>query len=169
MIEKELKFKISDPIEIANKLKELSARKILKIQQQDIYLDNEDMALFNSGKALRIRKEDGRYFLTLKEKILHRKPKTRNEETIELSENQTIVLLRILENLGFKKTLTINKIREVYEIGELKFFIDMVEDLGYFLEIEIPEDYEETQHILQKLGMSLEAAIDKTYPEMLKI
>ncbi len=170
MLEKEFKFRIREPAKLIDKLEEMGAKKVAMKKQQDMYLDNEDGLLFKTGRALRIRKENGHYYLTYKEKILHKKPKTRNEETIKISENQAEFLLKILEKLGFKKKLIVNKTREEFDFNKLKFFVDRVEGLDYFLEIEIStEDEEEILNVLEKLGLNIEDAIDKTYPEMLKI
>jgi len=166
--EKELKFKLSNIDPIIKKIKELGFEELGENEQEDIYFDSIDNKLLKEGKALRIRKEGNRFYLTFKSKALSRKPKIRKEINIELNETQVIKLKEILKSLGYNEVLKIIKKRREFKRKDFRIAIDKVEGLGVFLEIEYENEIE-MRELLHNFGLEIEDAIEQTYPEMLKI
>lgn len=168
MEEKELKFKLSNIDPIIEKIKELGFEELGENEQEDIYFDSIDNKLLKEGKALRIRKEGNRFYLTFKSKALSRKPKIRKEINMELNETQVIKLKEILKSLGYNEVLKIIKKRREFKRKDFRIAIDKVEGLGVFLEIEYENEIE-MRELLHNFGLEIEDAIEQTYPEMLKI
>lgn len=170
MIEKEFKFKIQDPAETEEKLKLMEAKLISNLEQVDIYLDKDEF-LKKNDSALKLRFEGERRFLIYKGKLLNEIPKIREEISVELNHEQVENILNILNRLGFKEVLKIRKKRKTYVLEGLKFFLDEVENLGHFLEVELTneDDLIKLAPILRNLGLKFENALNKTYPAMLKI
>jgi len=166
--EKELKFKLSNIDPIIEKIKELGFEELGENEQEDIYFDSIDNKLLKEGKALRIRKEGNRFYLTFKSKALSRKPKIRKEINMELNETQVIKLKEILKSLGYNEVLKIIKKRREFKRKDFRIAIDKVEGLGVFLEIEYENEIE-MRELLHNFGLEIEDAIEQTYPEMLKI
>jgi adenylate cyclase class 2 len=81
-------------------------------------------------------------------------------------------LLEIFRKLGFKD-LIVRKVRDEYSRGDLKVYIDDVEGLGVFMEVEVlnPESKEaymnKLMELLSSLNLSNRPLIVKTYLELL--
>jgi len=157
-IEVELKFEISDPVEVANyvqKLEVLGKKRIV-----DEYLDTRDAALFVQGVFIRIR--NGQKFdikfnaddilKTREQKIEHTHcDEVSNELPLtDLAMDQINSAAKILQMApmvhpdltdfvnrnDLVPSLVIDKRRTSYQAGEFHIDIDTVEGLGSFLEIE---------------------------------
>ncbi len=117
-------------------LRKIKAKFLGKRKEIDIYFLHPLRDFSESKEALRVRKtSDGKFFLTYK-KIGKGPFKSRKELEVEVSDGNT--LITILEALGFKKFLQIEKERKEYLTKEnIKLCLDNVKDLGLFLEIEV--------------------------------
>jgi len=166
----ELKFKISNPKLIRNTLNNIGANYIKTIQQTDIYLDQKNLVLFKNDKALRIREEEGKLFLTFKDKRAKTREKIRKEITIEFSLVDKSKLLYLFKKIGFNKILSIKKEREIYRLDDFELCIDKVNKIGDFIEIEIlKQNFNRTKlnNLMKKLGLAEDLIIEETYPELL--
>jgi len=127
----EKRFFNFDRLEIEQKLKELDAVK------KGIYLFKVVQYKANPPiKTLRVRDEGFRITFTIKEKT--------NDYDIE---NEVIINnfneMRIMINkLGYKEKYYMEKIREIYDIGESELIFDHYPGLPGYIEIEAPTENE---------------------------
>jgi len=176
--ETEIKLRISNVDYIEKKLKELGAKLDNIIEEEDYYIDlTPCVDIRRSDIALRIRKSkslmkgDVVEEVTFKGKRLSEFPKVRKEITVNISSAEK--MLEIFRELGFRNIYTIHKIRKVYILSNSKVFLDYVEELGYFMEIELlkPMDLAILKNELARLFTALnvsERHIErKTYLELL--
>lgn len=117
-------------------------------------------------EALRVRRVEGESILTYKGARQDSKIKTRPE--IETKVEETI--LDILRVLGFSEVRRVVKQRDTYQWDKLKVYLDKVEGLGEFLEVE-GQDSEDKHKILGLLGslnIAPEELVGESYLEMLE-
>lgn len=139
-IEMKFKFKTQNIEDILTKFRSLNIKFSVPIVQKDqIFLHKElqDYKIIEGTKVFRIREEsinnlNLKYILTLKvqqEQILESKEfetDIKNKESIEL----------MLEELGFKRFVQVEKKRIKGILDNYNLCIDEVKDLGLFLEVE---------------------------------
>ena len=93
------------------------------------------------------------------------------EVEIDNSDN----MKKIFDSVGFEIITEVNKKRIIYSyLDKYEVSLDVVDNLGYFIEIEVKEkitDYCEEYNILiknsKKLGLNLNNIINKRYFQML--
>jgi adenylate cyclase, class 2 len=142
MREIEVKILGVDKEGIAQKLASLGAKKVFEGMIEAYYFDFSDLRLRKAGKTLRLRRENDKAVLTLKQKVHDKRFKIRNEHEIVVSDfNKT---RQILQLLGLKVFSEIKKKRTSYSLGEIHLEIDKY--LGrysfvpLFLEIEAEDE-----------------------------
>ncbi len=101
--------------------------------QSDIILDTEDGRLSGARSALRVRLEPDRSYLTFKGPPQPSVMKVREE--LETRVDDGVVLLGMLERLGFRIAFRYEKFREEYEGHGVLFAIDET-PVGTYVEIE---------------------------------
>jgi adenylate cyclase class 2 len=172
MIEVEIKIKIDNKDEIAEKLENLGFVFVRKKFQEDIYFNGIDRDFKETDEALRIRDEDGNFFVTYKGPKIDKISKTREEIEVKIEDKEK--MRQIFKKLGFKEVPPIRKVREIYKKGDIEASIDDVEGLGLFLELEkstsnINEKdkiLDELMDILKALNISKSNIIRKSYLEL---
>lgn len=142
MFEVEIKFRVKNKKEIDDKLEKLNA-KFAKLHQCDSIFVKEGIKDFNipaGENVLRIRKQDGVNYITLKQRLNHLE-----YETIVEDEN---VVSNIFLALGYHKLVQVDKFRKEAHINGFNVTIDEVDKLGCFVEIEkLTEDSEKIEEI----------------------
>ncbi len=139
--EYEAKFKVRDHGEIERALVKLGASLIDHVFEEDHYIDLYPcIDLKKRDEVLRIRitrsssnRVSGE--LTYKGPKKFKDLKVRDEISIEIGD--PFKLLDIFGRLGFKNRYVIRKQRKIYRLGTYKIFLDTVESLGRFVEIEV--------------------------------
>ncbi|MEM0212479.1 MAG: class IV adenylate cyclase [Candidatus Methanomethylicia archaeon] len=142
--------------------------------EEDHYIDFRCCTCYVEDSALRIRKYDFngeiKYKLTFKgPRIIGVNVKAREEIEMDLNDD---TLLKIFGKLGFND-LIVKKVREKYSKGNVNIYVDDVNGLGRFIEIEIVnppsmEVYEKTlSELLSLLELTGKPIITETYLEML--
>ena len=101
--------------------------------QEDCLLDTRDRSLIERECVLRVRIEPGRTLLTFKGPLQRSLMKMREE--LETEAGDSAVLLRILEELGFRVSFRYQKYREEFAITDAIVTIDET-PVGVFVEIE---------------------------------
>lgn len=115
-----------------------------RLMMSDTYLSHPCRDFFESDESLRIRTvkdlEDGRVqtYITYKGPKVSSRSKARYENEIKLIKGEA--MRDILDRLGFRKFIKIEKERRTFALGDMEACIDLVPDLGCFLEIEIMEE-----------------------------
>ena len=161
MLEVEVKVRI-DIEEVKGKLSKLGARFIRDQHQLDTYFHHPCRDFKKSDEALRVRAVSGKCLLTYKGRRLDSQTKTREE--IEVDNK----IFDILKALTFSKVRRIEKQRSFYRWDNLKIFLDKVEGLGEFLEIEGDswQSKEKIFQFLEELGVQRNRLIRKSYLEL---
>jgi len=165
MLEVEIKVRIEIE-EIKEKLSKLGAKLINEEHQIDTYFHHPCRDFKKSDEALRVRMVAGQYFLAYKGKKLDSQTKTRKEIEIKVDKR----VFNLLQSLAFSPVIKVEKQRSFYKWSNLRIFLDKVEGLGEFLEIEGDswEDRERIFQLLDKLGIQRNKPIRKSYLELIE-
>jgi adenylate cyclase class 2 len=101
--------------------------------QEDCLLDTPDDMLRHRGSVLRLRMESGKSLLTFKGPVQPSNMKVREE--LETVVGDGTLLLRILEELGFRVWFQYEKYREEFALDDVIVAVDET-PVGVFVEIE---------------------------------
>ncbi len=161
-LEIEVKFYLENAELVREKLLSAGATSNGRIFESNICFDDAHDGLKAKKSLLRLRK-DQKVTLTHKSK-----PKTGETEfkvlrELEVEVSNFDMMLRILETLGYHRTLVYEKYRETLTIGETNICIDNM-PFGDFIEIEGSKD--DIRRLAQVLGMSWDRRIIDNYRSM---
>jgi len=165
--ENEVKVRVSPDIEkILRELFEFIAEE----EHEDIYFNAPDRDFRKTDEALRLRRTDGKVFLTYKEARKDSRMKSRNGIQVELSDFEKA--RELLKSLGFSEVIRMRKSRKVFRKDDITLCLDEVEFLGTFIEVEVLGDNVEEaerkiEEVLKELGLSDEELITESYLELL--
>jgi predicted adenylyl cyclase CyaB len=143
----------------------LGFKKIKTVWQEDTYFTAPNWKIPDGDELMRIRKEDRMCFIAYKgllvNGVLKLRPKIEFEVDLSLADG--------LEKLGYKKTLTIKKQREVLIGCGMELVIDIISGDGYFLEFRTvdPKGEAKIMDLLRKLSIDKKAITRKSYLEIL--
>jgi adenylate cyclase class 2 len=175
MIEVEIKCRINNPEEVAEKLiQEFNAKMVKTVFQKDFYLQHPSRNFEETDEAIRIRDSDEGVQLTYKGPKIDALSKTREELCVNVDNFETT--LKIFERVGFLPIAWVVKSRIIFQLeGNIIASIDKVQDLGNFIELESEvEDYNQVEtkrenlfSILDKLGLSRENTERRSYLELI--
>ena len=133
-VEREIKLRFNSPDEARAAILTTGATLVRgRRLQEDRLLDSRDGSLHHQQCLLRIRMEAGQSYLTYKGPVQPSTMKVREE--IETSVGDGAVLLRLLEQLGFKVWFRYQKYREEFVHRNVIVAIDET-PVGTFVEIE---------------------------------
>lgn len=176
MYEVEVKARLQDRKTIFEKLKSLGCVFSENLHQVDeIFVPKDTIFPTPQGvPVLRVRKENNKYFFTLKVHQQNRQDCL--EKELEISDGSK--MLEIIKILGYKQVPTVDKNRIKTKLNDIEISLDEVKDLGEFIEAEkivTSENSEERIKVqdnlyifLNSLGISKEDfLIDGKYDIML--
>ncbi len=168
-IEIEAKLKVDSLQEIKHRLEHLGARFLEEQQQTDCHFDDADKTLQKTDRCLRIRRQSSnrgeQFFLTYKGAKEKSRLKKRQELEIKIENADSTE--KLLLALGYKKVLTIEKRRSVWQFGECEVTLDELPLLGEFVEIEGPDE-EKIAAVQKALQLSDSPHIPKSYASLMK-
>lgn len=173
MFEVEVKYRVPGHDAIKNKLKELNAKFLEHTEETDIYFNSPVRDFAKTDEALRVRiYGDGTVVLTYKGPRIGSVGKTREELSVTINDLEN--LLEILKRLDFREVARVVKRRDVYNYENFTIYMDIVEGLGYFVEVETMTNNRElinkaTEEVLQlgdRLGLSRDWIERRTYLEL---
>ncbi len=170
-LEVELKIPVSSLSEVEERLLKEGALRLFEEQQTDIYLQHPCRDLASSDEALRVRRTGSKSFITYKGPKLKSECKARYEVEVEVSDHK--LALQLLESLGFRRVIVVEKSRKAYGVGELTVYLDDVKGLGCFVELEarsakdLKASSEAIKELATKLNLPLNKATTKSYLELL--
>ena len=169
-VEMEIKVRLSkDEYDNLNETMKISGKFLLESSQQDTYYQpvylNNDMT-----KLLRIRLSGNKKILTYKN--LNNKMYC-EEYDVEIDNSNN--LEKIFDSIGLKKITVIKKNRRNYSyLDKYEVSLDKVDDLGYFIEIEVKhtikdyiEEYDELLKNSKKLGLNLNNIVRERYSQLM--
>lgn len=163
-IEKEIRFKIESDSKI--KEIELETEEIQeKSETIDLVLGLKGFeSLDKYGFICRVRKKNDEIYLECKKKI---KDNIWNESKIKLKEFSEGI--NFLSLIGMKPYLYINRKRQIRKFKDLKIYIDEVDMLGNFIEIEFQKAQNEKDQIQEFLSyFNIKNIEQKLYGDIFK-
>lgn len=169
-VEMEIKVKLSkEEYDNLNETMKIRGKFLLESNQQDTYYQpvylNNDMT-----KLLRIRLSGNKKIVTYKN--LNNKMYCEEYE-VEIDNSNN--LEKIFDSIGLKKITVIKKNRKNYSyLDKYEVSLDKVDDLGYFIEIEVKDtikDYmQEYDNLLKNsknLGLNLNNIVKERYSQLM--
>ena len=136
MLEVELKVKIPSLDPVRDELVRRKAESLGRVHEHDIYYNAPHRDFAQTDEAVRVRYTDDHAVVTYKgPKIKKFGLKAREELNFAVECGETFE--KMLDRLGFTRTLEVNKWRENYRYGGASISLDTVDELGTFAEIEI--------------------------------
>jgi adenylate cyclase, class 2 len=171
MLEVELKVKIPTLGPVREQLARNNAQSCGKVHEHDVYYNAPHRDFGITDEAVRVRYTDSHAVVTYKgPKIKKFGLKAREELNFAVESGETFE--KMLDRLGFSKTLEVNKWRETYKVGTALVSLDLVDGLGTFAEIEVITENEtdnptaQIGRIAQAIGVVGEPILE-SYLEML--
>ena len=164
MTEIEVKIRINNPEKLAEKLLTLGAELVKdRHWEENTLYDFPSKLLYTQQRALRLRTENKKAFLTFKgPPQKSRKFKIRREYETEVKNSKQ--MKKILKEMGFVPTFSYDKYRTTYRIKKLKICLDET-SIGNFVELE-----GEQTHIVRfanALGLAKKEFIKQDYIQLL--
>ena len=166
----EAKMKIDAFEELRARLIERGAYRLGMVLETNTFFDTPERSLIASDKGLRLRRnhhlETGRdqFVITVKGPQQAGAFKNRQEAEAEVGDGQGASA--VLAALGFEPTLSFEKRRESWRLGDCKVELDELPILGRFVEIEGPDE-NAVASAREKLGLSNLPPIKTGYVTML--
>ncbi|MBU7031985.1 MAG: class IV adenylate cyclase [Theionarchaea archaeon] len=136
-LEIEVKAYVEDILQLERTLCEMGAYHEATLYQVDSYFNHPSHNFAETDEALRIRTSNNNALLTYKGPKIDSCTITREELEIHIDDPDTSQLL--LERLGFQFIARVKKKREVHTYENFHIYLDKVEGLGIFIEVEIQE------------------------------
>ena len=180
MIEIEKKFQVADFKSIRN---ELTAENFDVMEhappksQSDEYFNHRQLRFELQDIALRIREVGDRHILTFKGPNQDATTKIRTEVEVDFSKEDAGKMSEMFLGLGMHSVAKVSKTRDTIMIrwqgANVEVCLDAVEEVGYFVELEIvvektediPAAKEKLESLAEKFGLS--GSITTSYLEML--
>jgi len=164
-IETEVKFFITDPAMLREKLISRGALSGGNIFETNIRFEDKDKNLIKNKSLLRLRK-DSKTTLTFKSPPPYEDSRFKMLRELEVEVSDFSTAIRILESLGFIQEQIYEKWRETFVLGTTCFCIDKM-PFGDFLEIE--GNRGEIIEYASLLGLDWEERILLNYLELFDI
>jgi len=162
-IEKKYRLTPKQRREIERRLRELSVISgELEHEENTIYRGG---SLDQPGRALRLRRVNGRAILTFKQRRPGSSP-IKHQEEQEVVVADADAMDRILSCLNFRPGLVYEKRRTRWEVGKAKVVIDEL-PFGLFMEIEAP--VREIKRVERIIGAANLPAVMETYPSLTRL
>lgn len=168
----ELEVKARAPLaEAEARLRRMGAEPAGEWEEVDVYFQHPCRDFASTDEALRLRRRGGEVVLTYKGPRAGAVAKARRE--VELSVSSFEGAAELLRLLGFREVAEVRKRRLAYRLGGFTVFLDRVEGLGEFVEVERLVDQRELDEaassaleLIGKLGVEAEEVTTKSYLEL---
>ncbi|HAF62618.1 MAG TPA: class IV adenylate cyclase [Anaerolineaceae bacterium] len=161
--EREVKFYISDPQGITNRLQSIGAIQIKnRVHEYNLRFDTAKQDLRQNHQVLRLRKDSANH-LTYKGASDNSEGIADREE-LEITVSDFGMTRSILEALGYTPFMIYEKYRTTYIYKECEIVLDEL-PFGYFIEIE-GTSVEKIKEIAMDVGVNWEKRITASYLEL---
>ncbi len=162
-MEVEIKARVENREEFEKKLKNLNAEFVREIIEEDEYFNHPCRDFAQTDEALRIRND---YTMTYKGPRVDRDTKSREEINLKIDDLNKA--RNLLLSLGFKPVAKVVKRRRYYKVGELNIAVDILPEIGDFVEVECIGGYEPCREKVMELAkeLGLRDFIRKSYLEL---
>lgn len=169
-VEIEAKMSVDSHDAVRARLRECGARPAGSHFEVNTFFDTDDRSLLaaDEGLRLRLQRDDAtgkeRHIITWKGP---RQPgPLKSREELELEVDGADAAVRLLERLGYLRTMSFEKRRESWEFKGCRIELDEVPHLGRFVEIEGPDD-RTVLSVREDLGLSHRPLIKGGYIKLL--
>jgi len=164
-LEIEVKFNLSEPDRIRNRLFAMGATSWGPVFETNIRFEDASKSLKKGGMLLRLRRDD-RIRLTFKSSPSRPDPQFKVHQEFEVVVDDFQLCQAILEGLGFHPEQVYEKWRETFVLDQTKCLIDKM-PYGVFLEIEGEKAH--IRSVSRGLGLKWEARILLNYLEIFDV
>lgn len=160
MQEIEAKFYVKDLKQIEAHLHDLKARLIQpRIHESNIRFDTPNQDLSRAQRVLRLRQDD-------KARMTYKDASKNEQGVLDRTEIEFVVedfekAKKLLEAIGYQKSLFYEKYRTTYELDNTHIMLDEL-PIGSFIEIE-GESTDSIREIARKLSLKWDTAISTSY------
>jgi adenylate cyclase, class 2 len=167
-IEIEAKLKVESLPVVETQLRALGAEFVAEQHQRDVYYDDPLRALTGTDRWFRVRHQRvaDRQEVVLTYKGPIQKDNFKKRQEIEVAVGDGEALAQILEALGYRQVIVVDKVRRAWKQGGCVVGLDDVTGLGTFVEIEGPGDQAITD-VQKALGLEKLAHVPRGYASML--
>jgi adenylate cyclase class 2 len=168
-IEIEMKVRVASHEPVRERLRTLGGEFVALMLETNRIFDRPDRSLRRGGCGLRIRSTKalegggGGAKMTFKGPATPGAFKTREEVEVKVEDAEAAAA--VLGQLGFERTLEYEKRRERWRLGGCIVELDEPARLGFFVEIEGPDD-DAIRDVRRQLGFEELKHIGKSYVEM---
>jgi adenylate cyclase class 2 len=167
-IEIEAKLKVDALAPVEARLRTLRAEFVAEQHQRDVYYDDPLRALTGTDRWFRVRHQQAaerqEVVLTYKGPLQQDTFKKRVEIEVPIGDGEA--LGQVLDALGYRQVIVVDKTRRVWKQGGCLVGLDDVVELGTFVEIEGPDD-QAIAAVQKALGLDRLSHIPKSYAHML--
>ena len=164
-LEIEVKFFLTDPVSIREKIKKMGAKSKGRIFEKNIRFEDQKKSLLSKNALLRLRK-DNRYRLTYKCEPREKDNHYKIYRELETEVGDFSTMKKILEALGYHKEQVYEKWRETFLIEETQICIDQM-PFGDFMEIEGGK--KEIRNLAKEIGLRWDQRILQNYLKIFDI
>jgi adenylate cyclase class 2 len=176
--EVEQKYPVPDREALLDRVRSRGVLNVYCLEQTDSYFAHPSREFAQTDEALRIRRQNGEYFLTYKGPKFDAETKTRREIEVPIAggDEPARLLGELLAALGFRRVADVRKQRQTWQVPisgqQVTVAVDDVEGLGTFVELELmaeADQLESAQALLRRLASQLQltGGERRSYLEML--
>jgi adenylate cyclase class 2 len=170
-MEIEIRAKINNLENIEQNIIKLGAKLIKQKNQVDEYFGEINLyKKLGYSFLMRVRDEGTKKFLTYKGAEL-KKDGIWQEYELEIDDIKKSIAM--LQAMGLEKIIAVKKYRKEYTLNGLTICLDVIDDLGNFIEIESVDDKDinkdSLKNLMQKLNIKEKQIIHKGYVTILLI
>ena len=169
-VEIEAKMSVESFEPVRTRLRECGARETGRRFEVNTFFDTEDRSLLAADEGLRLRLERNvpggaeRHVVTYKGPRQMGQLKSREEVEVEVAPGDQAI--KLLEMLGYHRTLSFEKRRESWELDRCKVELDELPHLGHFVEVEGPDE-RTVLAVRERLGLAHRPIVKSSYVAML--
>ena len=175
----EIKLPVKSRGQILEQLKDMGFLETAYILEEDTYFNSVYHDMKQHDEALRIRKSTDLLTGNKQAQINFKGPKldqiSMSRMELETKIKEADVMKNILLHLDFQPVAVVSKRRNYLKKGDMTACVDLVKDLGAFLELEVIAESEEKRaeclermgKILTELGYSMKDTVRTSYLGML--
>ena len=168
-LEIEIKFVLDDPAAMRQRLLDAAAEPAGMVLEHNTYFDTPDRQLRREDRVLRIRiseSPDGHRRIILTSKGPRRAGELKIRPEAEAVLENFDEGVAVLASLGFEPTLHFQKRRETFRLAPAEVVIDELPELGFYLEIEAPDE-SGVRQVRSALGLAETPAVAHTYTALI--
>jgi adenylate cyclase class 2 len=165
MLEIEIKARVESLEAIEEKILKRGGLFRKEATQEDLYFNHPGRDFAETDEALRLRRVEGRFYLTYKGAKIDNLTKTREELNLPVGDSD--LAAEILTELGFTKVLRVKKRRRYFRLNEFDVMLDNVDGLGNFIEVEKKGNYRPEELVGFLKGLGINESETRSYLELL--